>query len=438
MGMAHEMSAAIAKQWLLLHGHPHVKTAAFRMRHSRFCGMSTPGAGLRASHSAATIGRRDTGILMPHHTSLIAILCAGFVLAFVLRLAGATPAAVAAGRLSARRHRRRAVHAGLRRRPDAGAAAGRDRRDPADVRRRPALLAARPAGGEGDRDARRGRRRSRWPPLLGWGLALVAGLVARRRPRVRPGAVGGQHRGAAARARGAAPARDRPRPHRDRLADRRGPGDGAGAGAAAGAGRRCSAATRRRRESAACWTALCWTLAKVGAFVALMLIVGRRVIPWIARARRRHRLARAVHAVRAGDRARRRVRLGGSCSACRSRSARSSPACCSTNRSSATRRRTDSLPLRDAFAVLFFVSVGMLFDPMILVEHPLAGAGDVPDHRARQVAGGVRRSCAPSAIPTAHRADRSRASLAQIGEFSFILAGLGAAAGDPAAGGPAT
>ena len=45
----------------------------------------------------------------------------------------------------------------------------------------------------------------------------------------------------------------------------------------------------------------------------------------------------------------------------------------------------DSLPLQDAFAVLFFVSVGMLFDPSILVREPLAGARRAAGHRGGQV-----------------------------------------------------
>ena len=44
---------------------------------------------------------------------------------------------------------------------------------------------------------------------------------------------------------------------------------------------------------------------------------------------------------------------------------------------------TESLPLRDAFAVLFFVSVGMLFDPTIVVDAPLLAACDRPHHRHR-------------------------------------------------------
>ena len=50
----------------------------------------------------------------------------------------------------------------------------------------------------------------------------------------------------------------------------------------------------------------------------------------------------------------------------------------------------DSLPLQDAFAVLFFVSVGMLFDPTILVREPLAVLAVRARDRDRQVAGGVR------------------------------------------------
>jgi CPA2 family monovalent cation:H+ antiporter-2 len=86
-----------------------------------------------------------------------------------------------------------------------------------------------------------------------------------------------------------------------------------------------------------------------------------------------------------------------------------------------------SLPLRDAFAVLFFVSVGMLFDPMILIEQPLAvliAVGIVI----------VGKTLAALAITTAFRLDRATsltvgASLAQIGEFSFILAALGVSLG---------
>ena len=64
----------------------------------------------------------------------------------------------------------------------------------------------------------------------------------------------------------------------------------------------------------------------------------------------------------------------------------------------------DSLPLRDAFAVLFFVSVGMLFDPTILIEQPWQVLATVRDHRGRQVARRVR-DRARVRPPDSHRAD---------------------------------
>jgi CPA2 family monovalent cation:H+ antiporter-2 len=87
----------------------------------------------------------------------------------------------------------------------------------------------------------------------------------------------------------------------------------------------------------------------------------------------------------------------------------------------------DSLPLRDAFAVLFFVSVGMLFDPMILIEQPL----EVLETLAIIVVG---KSLAAWAVVrllgrTNEIALTIAASLAQIGEFSFILIGLGVSLG---------
>ena len=83
----------------------------------------------------------------------------------------------------------------------------------------------------------------------------------------------------------------------------------------------------------------------------------------------------------------------------------------------------DTLPLRDAFAVLFFVSVGMLFDPMILVEQPLAVLGclaiivfgkSVAAFLLVKMFGHSKRTALTVSV-----------SLAQIGEFAFILAGLG-------------
>ena len=91
------------------------------------------------------------------------------------------------------------------------------------------------------------------------------------------------------------------------------------------------------------------------------------------------------------------------------------------------RAAADSLPLQDAFAILFFVAVGMLFDPAILVQQPL----HVLAVLAVIVLG---KSLAALAMVLAlgfpaGTALAVAASLAQIGEFSFILAGLGVATG---------
>jgi CPA2 family monovalent cation:H+ antiporter-2 len=83
----------------------------------------------------------------------------------------------------------------------------------------------------------------------------------------------------------------------------------------------------------------------------------------------------------------------------------------------------DSLPLRDAFAVLFFVSMGMLFDPHILIEHPwqvLAVFAIITVGKSAAAYAIVRLFGHPNKT-----ALTISASLAQIGEFSFILAGLG-------------
>ena len=65
----------------------------------------------------------------------------------------------------------------------------------------------------------------------------------------------------------------------------------------------------------------------------------------------------------------------------------------------------ESLPLRDAFSVLFFVSVGMLFDPMVLVESPVPGAGGGGRHHVRQIDRRVRAG-AGAALSAQHGADR--------------------------------
>ena len=127
---------------------------------------------------------------------------------------------VAAGRLSGGRHRHRAVHAGLRRRPGPGAPAGRGRRHPADVRHRAAFLARRSAVGQEDRDSRRARPDGPGT-LLGLGVGYAIGWPIGAGHHLRPGAVGRQHGGGDAHAAGQASAPVRAGPHRGRLAGRR-------------------------------------------------------------------------------------------------------------------------------------------------------------------------------------------------------------------------
>ncbi len=164
------------------------------------------------------------------------------------------------------------------------------------------------------------------------------------------------------------------------------------------------------------------TIAKVAVFAALMLIVGRRVVPWMLHAiahtgsRELFRLAVLATALGVAFGA---AQLFGVSFALGAFFAgmilAESPF--------SQRAAQETLPLRDAFAVLFFVSVGMLFNPAVVIEAPLALALTV----ATIVVG---KSLAAFLIVIAFgRSKRTAltiaASLAQIGEFSFILATLG-------------
>jgi CPA2 family monovalent cation:H+ antiporter-2 len=87
----------------------------------------------------------------------------------------------------------------------------------------------------------------------------------------------------------------------------------------------------------------------------------------------------------------------------------------------------ESLPLREAFSVLFFVSVGMLFEPQVVMQEPLKVLAVVAIIM-------VGKTIAAIALVLAFRYPLNTAltvgaSLAQIGEFSFILAALGVALG---------
>jgi CPA2 family monovalent cation:H+ antiporter-2 len=168
--------------------------------------------------------------------------------------------------------------------------------------------------------------------------------------------------------------------------------------------------------------ALALTLARVALFVAVMLVLGRRVLPrflWaIAGTASRELFSLAVIAVGIGI-AYGAARLFGVSFALGAFFAGM------VLRESALSHRAaeESLPLRDAFSVLFFVSVGMLFKPSVLVQQPLQLLAVV----AIIIFG---KSIAAGLIVLAFRyplntAFAVAASLAQIGEFSFILADLG-------------
>ena len=156
------------------------------------------------------------------------------------------------------------------------------------------------------------------------------------------------------------------RPHRGRLARRRGPGDGPRAGAAAAARRAGSAAAPAApapAAEAACSTTLgADRSARVAAFVALMLVVGRRLFPWflwqVARTGSRELFTLCVIAAAVGI-------AYGSAELFGVSFALGAFFAGMVMRESdlSHRAAAESLPLRDAFSVLFFVSVGMLFDP---------------------------------------------------------------------------
>ena len=174
------------------------------------------------------------------------------------------------------------------------------------------------------------------------------------------------------------------------------------------------------------WLTLALTIGQVGAFIALMLVGGRRLFPWllwhIAHTGSRELFTLAVIALALG------IAYGSSALFGVSFALGAFFAGMVLRESALSYRAAEeSLPLRDAFAVLFFVSVGMLFDPQVLIERPLQVATVV----AIIVFG---KSLAAFLLVLALRyplntALTVSASLAQIGEFSFILAGLGMSLG---------
>ncbi len=163
-------------------------------------------------------------------------------------------------------------------------------------------------------------------------------------------------------------------------------------------------------------------LVKVVGFVAFMFIIARRVLPWVlhwvAHSGSRELFRLAVLAIALG------VAFGAAVIFDVSFALGAFFAGMILGETQLSRRAAEeTLPLRDAFAVLFFVSVGMLFDPKVLIEQP----GPVIATVAIILFG---KSLAAYALVRAFGHNSGTAltvsvSLAQIGEFSFILAGLG-------------
>ncbi len=174
------------------------------------------------------------------------------------------------------------------------------------------------------------------------------------------------------------------------------------------------------------WQTLGQTLLQVAAFVAVMLVAGRRVLPWllwqITRTGSRELFTLSVVAAAIS------IAYGASALFGVSFALGAFFAGMVMRESEfAHRAAQESLPLRDAFAVLFFVAVGMLFDPKVLVNEPLRVLVVV----AIIIVG---KSLAAALLVLAFRyplntALTVAASLGQIGEFSFILAGLGLSLG---------
>lgn len=174
------------------------------------------------------------------------------------------------------------------------------------------------------------------------------------------------------------------------------------------------------------WVVVLITLAQVGGFIAFMLIVGRRLFPWLL-----------WHVTKTGSRelftlcvvsAAVSIAYGSAALFGVSFALGAFFAGMVLRESEFSQRAAEqTLPLQDAFAVLFFVSVGMLFDPQILVDQPLQVLMTVAIIvLGKSLAAAVLVLLLRYPIKTALTVS---ASLAQIGEFSFILAGLGVSTG---------
>lgn len=174
------------------------------------------------------------------------------------------------------------------------------------------------------------------------------------------------------------------------------------------------------------WWTVGFTILKVVAFMVLMGVVGRRAVPWllthVASLGSRELFTLSVLGVALG------VALGAAALFGVSLALGAFVAGVVISESELSYRAgSDALPMRDAFAVLFFVSIGMLIDPMVILRRPL--------HMVETVAMVIIINTVMSTVlmillkHPLRSSLRLGASLGQIGEFSFILAGLGVSIG---------
>ena len=184
------------------------------------------------------------------------------------------------------------------------------------------------------------------------------------------------------------------------------------------------AASHAATSSGEVWRTVGLTLVKVTAFIVLMLVAGKRALPrvlwWVARTGSRELFTLTVVAVAVG------VAFGAAKLFDVSFALGAFFAGMMMRESEFSHRAADeSLPLRDAFSVLFFVSVGMLFEPAVVWTQPVKLMATIAIVM-------VGKTIAAVALVLLFRYPLNTAltvgaSLAQIGEFSFILAGLGVA-----------
>ena len=178
--------------------------------------------------------------------------------------------------------------------------------------------------------------------------------------------------------------------------------------------------------SGSIWLTIGMTLLKVAAFAAVAVFIGPRVVPWlltsVARTGSRELFTLSVLAIALG------IAFGAAEIFGVSFALGAFFAGLVMSESHLSHRAAaDSLPLQNAFSVLFFVSVGMLFDPTVLIREPLMIIGVlalIMLGKSLIAFGVVLLLRYPASIGFA-----VAAGLAQIGEFSFILAGLGVSLG---------